>query len=87
MPPESKQKACLKLIKDIIMQYTKPPRLLRLSELIKITCLSKSTIYKFMAAGAFPKSISLGSRSVAWLDVEIQEWIQNRIENREKMVS
>jgi prophage regulatory protein len=33
--------------------------------------LSRSSIYLMMAAGTFPKSISLGERSVAWLDSDI----------------
>lgn len=62
-------------------------RLLRLSELTQITCLSKSSIYSYMNAGTFPRSISLGERSVAWLDSEIQEWIQNRIEKRDQVIA
>lgn len=62
-------------------------RLLRLSELTQITCLSKSSIYNYINAGTFPKQISVGSRSVRWLDLEVQEWIQNRINERNQMVA
>ena len=62
-------------------------RLLRLSELTKITCLSKSSIYSYINAGTFPKSISLGARSVAWLESEIHQWIDERINERDQMVA
>lgn len=87
MPPESKQKACLKLIKDIIMQYTKSPRLLRLPEVTQITRLSRSSIYSYINAGIFPKSVSLGARSVAWVESEVLEWIDSRIQERDQIVA
>lgn len=41
--------------------------------------LSRSSIYLMMAAGTFPKSISLGLRSVAWLDSDIDAWIDSKV--------
>ncbi len=41
--------------------------------------LSRSTIYALMAAGKFPKSISLGERAVGWLESDIQGWIDSRV--------
>lgn len=41
--------------------------------------LSRSSIYVMMAAGTFPKSISLGLRSVAWLDSDIDAWIDSKV--------
>lgn len=41
--------------------------------------LSRSSIYQMMAAGTFPKSISLGLRSVAWLDSDIDAWIDSKV--------
>ncbi|WP_411569287.1 helix-turn-helix transcriptional regulator [Shewanella sp. SM87] len=31
----------------------------------------------------FPKAVKLGSRSVAWVESEVQEWILERIEQRD----
>jgi prophage regulatory protein len=55
------------------------PKLLRLPQVASITGLSKSSIYAKVADGDFPKQISLGSRSVAWLDSHIESWIQSRV--------
>ena len=54
-------------------------RILRLSAAKDLTGLSRSSIYLMMRAGTFPRSISLGARSVGWLEADIQGWIDSRI--------
>ena len=54
--------------------------ILRLPEVKRSTGLSRSTIYLRIAEGKFPKPVSLGGRAVGWLEVEIQEWQDRRIE-------
>ncbi len=46
---------------------------------MKYTGLARSTIYKMMAANNFPGQIALGSKSVGWVEAEIEQWIQERI--------
>ena len=46
------------------------------------TGLSRSSIYKFVAEGRFPRAVRLGARSVGWLEVEIDEWLSGRIGER-----
>jgi prophage regulatory protein len=58
-------------------------RILRLKEVINKTGLARSTIYKYLDAGTFPKPIPLGGRSVGWLDSEVHQWILTRIEARD----
>lgn len=53
--------------------------ILRLPEVKARTGLSRSTIYFRIAEGSFPKSVSLGARAVGWIDEEIQQWIDDRI--------
>jgi len=55
-------------------------RMMRLPEVLAITGLSRSTIYFRIAEGTFPKQVSLGGRAVAWLENEIQDWLQHQIE-------
>ncbi len=54
--------------------------IIRLPEVKKTTGLSRSTIYKMMMENTFPATISLGAKSVGWLESDIQEWIKSRIE-------
>ncbi|MCP5017692.1 MAG: AlpA family transcriptional regulator [Ketobacter sp.] len=55
-------------------------RILRLPEVIKLTGLSRSSIYLRMANNEFPESFSLGGRAVGWLEQAVDEWIVERIE-------
>ncbi|KAA6171595.1 AlpA family transcriptional regulator [Pseudomonas marginalis] len=58
-------------------------RIIRLKEVIDSTGLARSTIYKYMGAGSFPKPVSLGDRCVGWVESEVIDWIQLRIEERD----
>ncbi|CAQ83099.1 MULTISPECIES: helix-turn-helix transcriptional regulator [Photorhabdus] len=58
--------------------------LIRLADVMKKVGLKKSWIYHLMQQGEFPKSVSLGARSVAWVEKEIDEWIINKINNRKE---
>lgn len=42
------------------------------------TGLSRSTLYTYVAAGAFPAQRRLGPRRVAWLASEVDAWIASR---------
>ncbi|WP_272664601.1 AlpA family transcriptional regulator [Providencia sp. PROV174] len=57
-------------------------RLLRLPEVTLLTGLPSSTIYLKMKSNDFPKQMKIGSRSVAWLESEINEWIINNARRR-----
>jgi len=56
--------------------------ILRLPAVKASTGLSRSTIYLRVAEGTFPKPVRLGGRAVGWLEAEIQEWLQRRIDLR-----
>ncbi len=56
-------------------------RFLPLREVLARTSLSRSHTYRLIAEGTFPKSVALGSR-VAWLESEIIDWQNARIEER-----
>lgn len=53
--------------------------ILRLPAVKSSTGLSRSTIYLRASQGTFPRPVSLGARSVGWLEAEIQDWLQQRI--------
>lgn len=57
-------------------------KLIRLTKVMDYTGLARSTIYKYIAEGTFPRPVSLGSRAAAWVESEVQEWILTRIEER-----
>ena len=54
-------------------------RLIRLPEVRHRVGLGRSTIYRWMAEGRFPKPVQLGGYAVAWSEDEITEWIAGRL--------
>lgn len=58
-------------------------KIVRLSGVIETTGLARSTIYKLISEGGFPRPVPLAGRSVGWLDSEVQEWIKGRIAARD----
>ena len=54
-------------------------QILRLTDVIAMTGLSRSTIYLRMVQGKFPNKINLGSRAVGWISSEVNESIEERI--------
>ncbi len=48
-------------------------RLIKLSEVIDRTGLSRSTIYNRIDDGTFPKQIKISKRSMAFIESEIEE--------------
>ncbi|MCG3726204.1 AlpA family transcriptional regulator [Vibrio cincinnatiensis] len=53
-----------------------PMRFLKLKEVMEKTALSRSAIYRKMNDGEFPQSVSLGDRAVAWVESEVDEWME-----------
>jgi len=59
-------------------------RLLRIRSVMALTGLSRSYIYQLAAEGSFPQSVPLVpfGTSVGWVEREIEDWIDQRIEAR-----
>ncbi|WP_340615401.1 helix-turn-helix transcriptional regulator [Xenorhabdus entomophaga] len=53
--------------------------LIRLPEVQRRTGYGKAWIYKLIQAGQFPKQVKIGTRSVAFIESEIDDWISQRI--------
>lgn len=53
-------------------------RMLRIQEVIRITGLSRMTIYRFEKIGQFPNRRRVGRNSVRWLDADIDLWMTSR---------
>lgn len=54
-------------------------RLIRLREVLHRTGLSRSTVYRRMELGQFPKPYPLGGRIVAWAESEVDRWIAEKL--------
>lgn len=58
-------------------------RLIKLAEVMNQTALGRSSVYKYMKEGLFPKPVTQIGKSVAWVESEIQEWILEKIGKRD----
>lgn len=61
----------------------KQKKLIKLKDVMDCTGLGRSTIYAYMADNQFPKPVGQGGRGVAWVEDEIQDWILERIAERD----
>jgi len=53
--------------------------LIRIEEVQRRTGYSKAWIYRLLKEKRFPASIKIGARAVAFIESEIDEWINQRI--------
>ena len=79
---------------DKLEQKNNKPKnsLIRLSEVMSRTGYGRTSIYRKMEDGSFPNSLKLGgppkdpnefdSRAIAWIEEEVDQWIESRIQDR-----
>ena len=76
-------------------KHTPQKRFIRFPEVMNRTGYGRTSIYRKMEDGDFPKSVKLGgppkdpsvfdSRAVAWIEDEVEQWIESRIEERDSV--
>lgn len=54
-------------------------RILRISAVLEQTGLSRSTLYRKMEAGTFPKSLRISTRCAGWRQSAVNDWLRNPI--------
>ena len=57
---------------------------LTIKEVRQRVTLSKTHIYRLIRAGLFPVPIPLGPRRTAFLESEVQDWMQARVAERDR---
>lgn len=57
-------------------------QLLRIKAVEAKTGYSRATLYRKIGAHEFPAPIPLGERAVAWLESDVDHWIERRIAAR-----
>ena len=70
-------------------------RFIRLPEVLSRTGYGRTSVYRKMEDGDFPKSVKLGGppkdhnafdcRAVAWIEDEVEQWIESRIDERDSV--
>ena len=68
-------------------------RLIRLPEVMNRTGYGRTSIYRKMEDGSFPRCVKLGGpledsnafdcRAIAWIEDEVEQWMATRIKERD----
>lgn len=53
------------------------PAFYRMADVVRITGLSRATLYRRIAEGRFPLPVHLGGRACGWRAVALQAWIDD----------
>ncbi|HEX7711748.1 MAG TPA: AlpA family transcriptional regulator [Sphingomonadaceae bacterium] len=54
-----------------------PDRILRLNAVLDRTGLSRSTLYRKMQAGTFPRQVKISERCAGWRESAVHAWLRN----------
>ena len=57
---------------------TQANSLFRLPDVMRLTGLGRSSIYRLEAKGEFPKRVRLSKRATAWRESELLDWVNTR---------
>jgi len=53
-------------------------QILKLSEVAKLTRLSRATVYRASRNGSFPAAVRLSQRVMGWRRSDVEQWLQTR---------
>ena len=51
---------------------------LRITGVVRLTGLGRSTIYRLMAEDKFPSPVRLAKRAIAWRRTDLERWSEGR---------
>ena len=53
------------------------PIFYRMHDVLRLTALSRSSLYRRIAAGTFPAPVSLGGAAKGWRRTDLEQWAEN----------
>jgi prophage regulatory protein len=54
-----------------------PDRILRINAVLERTGLSRSTLYRKIQQGTFPRQVAISARCAGWRESAVIEWMRN----------
>lgn len=58
------------------MTEERPQYILRLQAVVDRTGLSRSTLYRKVQVGTFPRPLRISSRCIGWRETDVEEWLR-----------
>lgn len=52
-------------------------RIVRLKTVLDRTGLSRSTLYRKIERGTFPKQVRISERCIGWREADVERWLRN----------
>ncbi len=65
----------------------KCPVLLSAKQVVALTSLSRTTIYRLVDEGVFPRPVRIHGSRVGWVEAEVVDWIAARIAERDRVTA
>jgi prophage regulatory protein len=59
------------------MSTSSPERILRIRSVLERTGLSRSTLYRKVQEGTFPRQVRIAERSVGWRESAVTRWVND----------
>jgi prophage regulatory protein len=59
------------------MSFQTQDRILRIKTVLQVTGLTRSTLYRKVQRGEFPKQIKLSERCAGWRQSAVDAWMRN----------
>lgn len=56
-----------------------PERILRIKSVLERTGLTRSTLYRKMQAGSFPRQVRISTRCAGWHESAVKAWLKNPV--------
>ena len=57
-------------------------KIIKLPEVKELTTFCRSTIYRLIQQGKFPQQVKLAERSSGWVEQEVLDYLDDRINSR-----
>ena len=67
----------MQAMQDHAMTTDTSDRILRINTVLERTGLSRSTLYRKIQQGTFPKQIAISTRCAGWRASAVAEWMKN----------
>lgn len=65
-------------------QAITPVRFIKLAEVKRLTSMSTTEVYRRIGRNQFPKQITIGAKSVVWIESEVLAWIDLMVSGRDE---
>ena len=61
-------------------------RIIRLKEVLQKTGLTRSTLYRKIAARTFPRQIAISTRCIGWRQTDLDDWLRNPLAYEQEII-